>query len=126
MRTVLVVDDERLVVALIARALIDAGWRVITTSRPEEALKVCRSSALKLDLLLTDVVMPGMNGTELRQKVAEVRPELPVTYMSGYADTPQCDQMVGGGAHVLTKPFGIPALLRTVGNSVRPERESAQ
>jgi DNA-binding NtrC family response regulator len=119
LQTVLVVDDEPLVVTLIARVLTDAGFGVLTTSEPEEALKICRCHETELDLLLTDLMMPGMNGRELRDRVAEVRPDLPVTYMSGYADSRACELMGRGAVDVLLKPFGLSALLTAVKKGIQ-------
>jgi DNA-binding NtrC family response regulator len=114
LQTVLVVDDEPLVVKLISRVLTEAGFHVVATSEPEDALKTCQLADKKIDLLLTDLMMPRMNGRELRDKVAEVRPELPVTYMSGYADSRACELMGTGAVDVLLKPFGVSSLLTAV------------
>jgi two-component system, cell cycle sensor histidine kinase and response regulator CckA len=114
LNTVLVVDDEPLVVTLVARVLTEAGFRVLTTSEPAEALQICSHRSTEIDLLLTDLMMPGMNGRELRDKVAEIRPELPVTYMSGYADSKACELMGRDASEVLLKPFGISSLATAV------------
>jgi two-component system, cell cycle sensor histidine kinase and response regulator CckA len=118
LQTVLVVDDEPLVVTLISRVLTEAGFHVVATSEPKDALKICQHGQTKLDLLLTDLMMPGMNGRELRDKVAEVRPDLPVTYMSGYADSRACELMGTGAVDVLLKPFGVSSLLTAVTKGV--------
>lgn len=121
MRTILVVDDEPLVLALIARVLIGAGFQVITASEPAQALATCQDREIRIDLMLTDLMMPGMNGRELRDRVVEIRPDLPVTYMSGYADSWACQLMGPDAADVLLKPFGIASLLTTVKNVVDHE-----
>jgi two-component system, cell cycle sensor histidine kinase and response regulator CckA len=123
--TVLVVDDEPLVVTLVARVLTEAGFSVLATSEPTEALKICSHASTKIDLLLTDLMMPGMNGRELRDKVAQIRPELPVTYMSGYADSRACELMGSDAGDVLLKPFGVSSLATAVKKGLRRNRSAA-
>lgn len=82
-RVILVVDDEPSLLDAIAKILsLEADYRVITVSRGAEALEIAESDQ-RLDLLLTDVRMPGMNGGELGRRMATLRPELPRLYMSG-------------------------------------------
>jgi signal transduction histidine kinase/DNA-binding response OmpR family regulator len=84
--TVLVVDDEPLLRGLVVEMLDPLGYHVLVASNGEEALKVCNSFNGRIDLLLTDVIMPGMNGRELAEKFVIKRPETKVIYMSGYTD----------------------------------------
>ena len=77
-------------------------WRasVLSASRPEEALRLAAVHRDAISMLLTDVVMPGMSGTELAQQVRQLRPGLPVLFISGYTrDTPAMD------GPLLEKPF---------------------
>ena len=100
-------DDDDAVRALAARVLEDEGFVVIEAAGPTEALAVCERQEC-IDLLLTDVVMPGMNGRELARRVAALRPGLPVLFVSGYDDS-----LADGGVSVepfLAKPFS-PAVL---------------
>jgi CheY-like chemotaxis protein len=80
--TILVVEDSRAVRTLAARILRGAGYAVIEADDPADAI----SLAAQPDLLLTDVVMPGMSGGELARMLRERRPDLPVVFMSGYTD----------------------------------------
>jgi two-component system, cell cycle sensor histidine kinase and response regulator CckA len=111
MNTVLVVDDEPLVVTLVARVLTAAGFRVLSTSDPEEALAICRDVEVDVDILLTDLMMPVMNGQQLRDRVVELRPGIGVVFMSGYADSGARAMLGPDAPHVLLKPFGLPSLL---------------
>ncbi len=81
--SILIVDDEPAVRALAARILRDAGHHVIEASSGDEALAALADDA-GLDLLLTDVLMRGMSGTELADRLRTKRPDLRVLFMSGY------------------------------------------
>ena len=84
--TVLLVDDEPALVRLGRRVLEGAGFVVLEASDPVEAVRVLDEHDGEVDLLATDVVMPGSSGIELARRVRESRPELPVLFMSGYPD----------------------------------------
>jgi len=109
--TILLVEDDRHVNALLSRALGRAGYHILAAMHGNEALEAIRSFHGRVDLLLTDVVMPGMNGRELSERVASARPETRVLFMSGYSD----DAVLRHGlktatAHFIQKPFSIDAL----------------
>ena len=82
--TVLVAEDEAIVRDLVQQTLERAGYRVLVAADGDEALRVGAASADPVDLLVTDMVMPGMNGGELAQRVLEASPSTPVVFMSGY------------------------------------------
>src|SRR6267154_1058616 len=86
-RTVLVVDDEQDVLILLKLILETHGYRALLARGAEAALRLLRQDELTVDLLLTDVVMPGMNGTDLAQAGRELRPSLPILFMSGFVDS---------------------------------------
>src|SRR6185369_7648077 len=83
--TILVVEDEAAMLEVTRRLLADAGYEVLTASGGEGALRIASGYAGEIHLLLTDVVMPGMLGKEVAVKVAQLRPQIAVLYMSGYA-----------------------------------------
>jgi PAS domain S-box-containing protein len=83
---ILVVEDDELVRRFVVRALREAGYEVRSASSGDGALQILRAEALPLDLVLTDVVMPGLNGQELAERLALTHPETPVLFMSGYVD----------------------------------------
>lgn len=105
--TILLVEDSDVVREVIARMLEDVGFTVLPASGGEDALSISRREDVSFDLLLTDVVMPEMKGTELRRRLEVVRPGIPTVFMSGYASG-----ATGGldGAAVLQKPFTAPEL----------------
>jgi PAS domain S-box-containing protein len=85
--TILLVEDEDVVRRLVAEILDDAGYAVLEASDGASALEIARAHDGALDLLVTDVVMPGMSGPEVAQAVSPLRPGLQVLYMSGYTDS---------------------------------------
>jgi PAS domain S-box-containing protein len=112
--TLLVVEDEKSLRRGICELLSSLGYIVFAASSGEEALSIA-SVQKRIDLLLTDVIMPRMNGRELAQMLGSLRPELKVIYMSGYTD----DAVLRQGIHelhtaFLQKPFGLSALARKV------------
>ena len=112
--TLLIVEDEEPLRKGFCEFLSGLGYTVLTASSGEEALSVA-SGQRRIDLLLTDVVMPRMNGRELSQMLGSLRPELRIVFMSGYTD----DAVLRHGIHdmhaaFLQKPFGLAILARKV------------
>ncbi|MCL5942961.1 MAG: PAS domain S-box protein [Actinobacteria bacterium] len=113
--TVLLVEDERQVRRLAQTILERLGYTVLAVGRPEEALHLGASHPGDIDLLLTDVVMPGMNGQELAVRVKDLRPGLRVLYMSGYpAKAITHRGILDEGVSFLEKPFTPEGLARKV------------
>jgi PAS domain S-box-containing protein len=113
---ILVVEDEPDVRRMAERILAKGGYSVIGTAEGSEALRVCEQERQQIDLLLTDVIMPEMLGTELVERAREVRPELPVLYMSGYSHDVLAPQALAAEGHnaFIEKPFSAQALKMTV------------
>ena len=113
--TILVVEDEISLLNLIRTVLESRGYTVLTGTTPEAAVLLFEQHLEETSLLLTDVVMPGMNGMELAQRLQALRPDLRVVFMSGYPDgvLAQC-QVLDSGVPILRKPFTPEALVRTV------------
>ena len=104
--TVLVVEDERAVRDLVRVALTRAGYRVMTARDGEEALTRAAAHDGPIDLLLTDVVMPGLNGREVARRFRDARPSSRVLFMSGYtSDVVAGEGVLAGDAELLMKPF---------------------
>ena len=103
---VLVVEDEKLVLDLVRIALEANNYQVLAADCPEQALALWSELAKPIDLLLTDVVMPGMNGRVLYEKIAKKQPDLKVIYMSGYtANAIMQRGILEAGIHFIQKPF---------------------
>jgi two-component system cell cycle sensor histidine kinase/response regulator CckA len=112
--TILVVEDEPSVRSLVARVLRRQGYRVFEASEAAEALDLLADPP-HIDLLLTDVVLPGMGGPELAAMVQQVAPRLKVLFMSGYTrDAAILSGRVGPGVTLLEKPFTPASLARQV------------
>ena len=106
--TVLVVEDDRIVLNLVERILKEQGYDVHSASDGEEALEIAKKIGEGLDILVTDVVMPGMNGRELHRRVMEVCPKVMVLFMSGYTDNVIIHKgFVDDGVKFLQKPFTV-------------------
>lgn len=103
--TVLVVDDERSVRQLVVNVLRRQGYKVLVAADGSRAIEIARADDAKVDLLLTDVVLPGINGKELAQVLQASNSELQVVYMSGYEEDELAGKGIAVGAAYITKPF---------------------
>ena len=114
-KTVLVVDDEEDILILLKLILETHGYRALLARGPEAALRLLGQDELTVDLLLTDVVMPGLNGTDLALASRKLRPGLPVLFMSGFVDTDAVRVKVWDDAvRFLKKPFTEEAFLGNI------------
>jgi PAS domain S-box-containing protein len=112
---VLLVEDEDLIRNLAEQILADRGYQVVAAANASEALEVVSRLDRELDLLVTDVVMPGLSGLDLAQRLQRRSPRLRILFMSGYADSPLLRAgLAQGGAAFLQKPFSADALERRV------------
>jgi two-component system, cell cycle sensor histidine kinase and response regulator CckA len=105
--TILVVDDEDSVLSLVRTMLWRAGFTVLEALGADEALRVAAEHAGPIDILLSDILMPGANGYELADALTAARPETKVLFMSGYRDK-VLSESTGRGASqrpLLRKPF---------------------
>jgi len=112
--TILLVDDEEGVRKLVAAVLGSGGYTVMEAANGSAALSVYEKNSHKIDLVLTDVVMPQMNGMDLGQRLAEKNPDLRVLYMSGYGDGPVNTRPGEPPKAFLNKPFTPDILLAKV------------
>ena len=109
--TILVVEDQREVRTLVCGVLNSCGYAVLEAASPREAILLSEQHREPIALMVTDVVMPGMTGRELADRLAECRPEMKVLYMSGYTDNAIVHQRVlDSGMAYLQKPFTPDAL----------------
>jgi PAS domain S-box-containing protein len=113
--TILLVEDEGAVRALVTRVLQDLGYKVLASAHPEDALQIGERHSAPIDLLLTDVVLPGMNGRKVADNLAFLRPKMKVLYMSGYTDYAVARHgVLEANTTFLQKPFTPSSLARKV------------
>jgi two-component system, cell cycle sensor histidine kinase and response regulator CckA len=112
--TILLVEDELFVRRVTAEVLEAAGYRLVIARSGAEALNACRKSSQPFDLLLADVVMPGMSGRELADEYEGLCPHARVLLMSGYAGQLEKRRMPLHRNAYLAKPFSVSELLRKV------------
>jgi two-component system, cell cycle sensor histidine kinase and response regulator CckA len=113
--TVLLVEDEAAVRAIAQRILEKNGYRVLVAETVADAVRVCESREAAIDLLLTDVIMPGATGPELAARLLALQPQLRVVYMSGYTDSSALSQgILDGTTNFVQKPFSGDLLARKV------------
>ena len=104
--TILVVEDEEPIRWLVRQCLREAGYTVIEAGDALQAIDAADAADTRIDLLITDVIMPGMSGVELATQVRERRPGIPVLFVSGYDDESLGERGVDlAGSELLTKPF---------------------
>jgi two-component system, cell cycle sensor histidine kinase and response regulator CckA len=125
--TILVVEDDKEVRNLAVRILKRQGYTVLDGSYGDEAFSVCRQHKGPIHLLLTDVVMPGMDGRALSESLSQLHPEMKVLYMSGYTD----DAVVRHGVMVkginyIQKPFTVNALAKKVREVLEQSRQNSE
>ena len=102
--TILLVDDEQSVRSIVMKILKRANYNVLEAGNGEEALRIADTHSGQIDLVVTDMFMPGMRGPEVVQSLLPKRPGLRVLFMSGYADQ-DARTSVPQGANFLNKPF---------------------
>jgi CheY-like chemotaxis protein len=104
--TILVVEDEEAILEMITLMLTPLGYTVISAARPEDAITLARSHQGGINLLITDVIMPGMNGRDLARVIAKEAPALKCLFMSGYtADVIGQHGVLDRRVHFIQKPF---------------------
>jgi two-component system cell cycle sensor histidine kinase/response regulator CckA len=106
--TILLVEDDTMVGTMVMEMLESLGYTVLIKSDPVDALSFCEKSRDPIDLLVTDVVMPKMNGKELRDRIKIIRPDIKVLFMSGYtSDVIAHHGILEEKAHFIQKPFTL-------------------
>jgi nitrogen-specific signal transduction histidine kinase/ActR/RegA family two-component response regulator len=113
--TILLVEDERMILSFAKRLLESIGYRVLTADSPMKAAGMIEEDAGSIDLVITDMVMPGMSGRELVERITRIRPDIKTIYMSGYRpDVAALHPDSTGNVAFLHKPFSRHDLLSVV------------
>ena len=121
-RRILLAEDEEAMRAYLARALSNAGYRVETVDRGTDALPLLETE--EFDLLLSDIVMPEMDGIELAQRCAEISPRTKVMFITGFAAVALRASRELPAAKVLSKPFHLRDLVLEVERVFEEQREA--
>jgi DNA-binding NtrC family response regulator len=114
-----VVDDEGAVRRFAARVLQREGYTVVEARDGAEALDLIRAATTRFDVVVSDIVMPRLNGVELMQALGSSYPQLPVILMSGYATSALYDLGILAPCSILAKPFPPERLLEEVRRCIR-------
>ncbi len=108
--TILLAEDEAALRKVVGIYLESLGYTVLSSGNGEEALLMLQSNLQAIDLLITDIIMPGIGGPQLAKTAHEVRPGMPVIYISGYTDRALDRSTIGEGTAFLQKPFRLGSL----------------
>jgi DNA-binding response OmpR family regulator len=113
--TILILEDEAMVRKLVEAMLAQQGYTILVADSPEDAVRYSKEHTGSIDLLVTDVVMPDMNGRQVAQEALRHRPALKVLYMSGYtSDAIAHHGVLDSGVAFLHKPFSAESLIQKV------------
>src|SRR5690348_7697881 len=117
--TILFVDDDARVLPLVVEFLSGRGYWVLSADGPRKAIQVCEEYPGNIDLFLLDVLMPYMNGKELANRIAQIRPGARVLFVSAYSDEVITSHgIVPDGVSVIRKPFRLGELEKAVARAI--------
>lgn len=123
--TILVVDDEAEIRKLVGAMVAQLGYQALTADSGEHAMKLYQNHG-PIDLLITDVIAPGMSGPMLADKLTALQPDLKVLYISGYDNTHVVQKYVVEKGHaLLTKPFTVDDMKKKVREMLAPATQGA-
>ena len=107
-------EDESVVREVTREVLEHAGYQVLESGGPREALRLAAEHRGHIGLLLSDMVMPGMNGVDLARRIQAIQPQLTTVFMSGYAENTLWQRAGGPCGTFIQKPFTVDLLLASV------------
>lgn len=117
--TILLVEDEPMILSMTTNMLVRQGYHVLTTSSPQEAIRLAKEHAGSIDLLITDVIMPEMNGRDLAKQLFAISPNIKCLFMSGYtANVVEPHGVLGEGVHFIQKPFNMEDLATAIREAI--------
>ncbi len=118
--TILLVEDETMLLDINREILEQLGYKILAADSPVEAVRIAEDYTGKIDLLITDVIMPGMNGRDLAGKISSLYPDIKLLFMSGYTDSVIARHgILDNGIHFIMKPFSINDLADKVKETLR-------
>jgi CheY-like chemotaxis protein len=125
-QTVLIADDEEPVRRVASRLLVRNGYDVLEAANGAEALRMLAGGNGKIDILVSDIIMPEMGGLELARRVATDFPGLPVLLISGYSDSQELGQAIPAELDLLQKPFSGTELTAAVAHCLARRTAASQ
>ncbi len=125
--TVLLVDDEEMILEVGQAMLEKLGYRIVVAAGGEQAIDVVKRKGDEIDLVILDLIMPGMNGGKVFDRIKEIRPQMPVMLSSGYAINGHADEIMKRGCNgFIQKPFNITVLSQKVRKVLGEVKSSTQ
>ena len=125
--TILLVEDDPQLRQLTTSVLSHCGYKVLAAATPDEGLAICEANHRDIRLLVTDVVMPRMNGRQLAERIQKMCPKIRILYISGYTDNAIVHYgVLDPGLWFLAKPFTLSALIAKVREVLDSATSSAQ
>jgi CheY-like chemotaxis protein len=122
--TILLLEDEDSLREMVCEILTAQGYYVLQAGRGAQAIATAQGYKSSIHLILSDVVLPDMNGPSIAAKIQALHPEVRVLYVSGYAEVPVAQQLIAEGAILMQKPVSRKDLLRKVHEMLHPEIRS--
>lgn len=120
--TILFVEDDHAILRLGKTLLTRLGYKILSASSADEALSIVKEQKAEIDLLLTDVIMPGMNGKELAKEILKIKPGMKTLFMSGYtADVIAQNGILEDGIHFIPKPFSEKDISKKLKEILHPD-----
>ncbi len=118
--TILIVDDEPAIVRLVKRMAEKLGYRVLEALSPNAAIRMAREHLGAIDLMISDVIMPEMNGKDLMNYIRTIYPNIGVVFMSGYTSNVIAHHnILDDDMHFISKPFTIKELSHTISEAIK-------
>ncbi len=114
MKSIIVVDDDAAVRRIASRILAEEGFHVLEASDGDEAIQLAERHGPEVGLVVTDIVMPRLNGIELLERLSRIQPSVPVVLMSGYTSNELMGRALVAPCGILRKPFAPEALIGEV------------
>jgi len=125
--TILIVDDEEMILNVGKAMLERLGYRIVVAAGGEEAVNVIQRKGDEIELVILDLIMPGMDGGKVFDRIKEIRPQMPVMLSSGYAINGQANEIMKRGCNgFIQKPFNISELSQKVRNTLDQAKKSTQ